>query len=55
MTGALLMLDLVSQVQAFFNRKPVSLHGKTVQGQEQQQKNGKKSSHWSAYGRVSRL
>ena len=55
MTGASLMLDLVSDAHCFSRRKPVSLHGKTVQGQEQQQENGKKSAHWSAYSGVSGL
>ncbi len=54
-TGALLMLDFMSEIQCFFRREPTSLHGKTVQGQKQQQENDKESAHWRIDSRVSEL
>jgi hypothetical protein len=54
-TGASLMLNFMSEIQCFSRREPISLHGKTVQGQKQQQENDKESAHWSNYGGVSQL
>jgi hypothetical protein len=54
-TGTLLMLDFMSEIQCFFRREPISLHGKTVQGQKQQQENDEEAAHWRINSRVSRL
>ncbi len=55
MAGASLMLNFVSDVQCFSRREPIPLHGKTVQGQKQQQENDKESAHWRIYSLVSGL